>query len=85
MDADSTVPIAPATEDPCAAGLARAIRAAGGTHRALADKLGLSRAAISQWDKIPVNRLAAVSRVTGIPLSELRPDLDFSASPTEAA
>ena len=37
--------------------------------------LGLSRAAVSNWKRIPAERVLEVERVTGIPRHELRPDL----------
>lgn len=42
---------------------------------ALSKALGLSRAAVSQWSKVPIERLADVERLTGIPRRELRPDV----------
>lgn len=54
-------------------GLKRAIQAAG-TGERLAAELGITPQAISQWDKIPLNRVFEVERITGIPHHELRPD-----------
>ena len=51
---------------------------------ALAKALGLTQPAIARWIKrrrIPAERTLDVSRVTGIPVSELRPDI----YPDEAA
>ena len=42
---------------------------------ALSEKLGLSRAAVSQWKRVPIERVADVERVTGIPREALRPDI----------
>ena len=42
---------------------------------ALAVQLGISRAAISQWQRVPAERVLDVERITGIPRIELRPDL----------
>lgn len=42
---------------------------------ALSRKLGLSRAAVSQWRRVPVDRVIAVERITGIPREQLRPDI----------
>lgn len=50
----------------------RAIDAAGSAS-ALADKLGITRSAVSQWKKIPAWHLSKVSEVTGIPVEELLP------------
>jgi len=41
----------------------------------IAKEAGISRGAVSMWKRIPVNRLAAVERVTGIPRNRLRPDI----------
>lgn len=45
----------------------------------LAREIGITRGAVAQWEKVPAERIGDVSRVTGIPLDVLRPDL-FSAS-----
>jgi DNA-binding transcriptional regulator YdaS (Cro superfamily) len=37
--------------------------------------LGLSRSAISLWDKVPAEVVVEVERITGIPRERLRPDL----------
>jgi hypothetical protein len=54
--------------------MAAAIKAAGGIHT-LARKLGIRHEAIEQWKRIPVERLQAVAKVTGLPQHVLRPDL----------
>jgi len=54
--------------------IAAAIKAAGGL-RALARKLGIRHEAIEKWKCIPVERLQAVAKVTGLPQHVLRPDL----------
>jgi len=41
----------------------------------LAIGLGVTPTAIKQWDIIPAERMADVSRLTGIPMDELRPDI----------
>ena len=46
-----------------------------GSIAALAGHLGLTRSAICQWDKIPAERVVRVETVTGVPRSQLRPDL----------
>jgi len=41
----------------------------------LAVDLNISPSAISMWNgKVPLDRLSDVSRLTGIPMEELRPD-----------
>jgi DNA-binding transcriptional regulator YdaS (Cro superfamily) len=52
----------------------RAVEAAGGVTK-LAEALSITRSAVSQWDEIPMERVFEVSRVTGVPVHELRPDL----------
>jgi DNA-binding transcriptional regulator YdaS (Cro superfamily) len=54
--------------------LKEAIRVAG-SKNALAQRLGVTRGAVSQWTRIPVKRVPAVERATGIPRCRLRPDL----------
>jgi DNA-binding transcriptional regulator YdaS (Cro superfamily) len=41
----------------------------------LAREIGITRGAVAQWKDVPAERIFAVSRVTGIPLERLRPDL----------
>ncbi len=66
-------------------GLDHAIRAAGGIG-ALARALGLSQPAISDWHRIPAERVLAVEALTGVHRTALRPDLypmTDDAPPTE--
>jgi hypothetical protein len=53
----------------------------------LAQQLGITTGAISQWRVVPANRVLAVEAATGISRQELRPDLFGPAVPpqTEAA
>jgi TorA maturation chaperone TorD len=55
-------------------GLVEAIRAAGGV-RALAQKIGISQPSVSNWTRVPVDRVRAVEAATGVNRSVLRPDL----------
>ena len=55
-------------------GIEEAIRAAGGIG-ALARALGISQPAVSNWKRIPADRVVAVEAVTGVHRSLLRPDL----------
>lgn len=50
----------------------------------IAKAAGVSTAAVSQWRKVPAWHVETVSRVTGVPPHELRPDLHKPppASPT---
>ena len=41
----------------------------------IARGLGLSRAAITKWPRVPAERVVAVEKITGIPRQLLRPDL----------
>lgn len=54
--------------------LLRAIEAAGGLAK-LAEPLGITAQAVSQWDEVPPLRVLAVEKLTGISRSDLRPDL----------
>jgi TorA maturation chaperone TorD len=56
------------------AGLEEAIRAAGGVG-ALAQKIGISQPSVSNWSRVPAERVVAVEAVTGVGRSVLRPDL----------
>lgn len=55
-------------------GLERAIGAAGGV-RSLARALGVSQPAVSNWKRVPADRVLAVESATGVARAELRPDL----------
>jgi len=50
------------------------ISAAGGVPK-LATALGISRHAIYQWDRIPIERVPAIVKITGISKAKLRPDI----------
>ena len=41
----------------------------------LAEAIGISPSAISMWSRVPADRLMDVSRASGIPPNDLRPDL----------
>jgi TorA maturation chaperone TorD len=55
-------------------GLREALRAAGGV-RALAQKIGISQPSVSNWTRVPADRVRAVEAVTGVNRAVLRPDL----------
>jgi TorA maturation chaperone TorD len=55
-------------------GLSEAIRAVGGVSE-LARRIGISQPSVSNWDRIPAERVAAVESATGIARTVLRPDL----------
>ncbi len=55
-------------------GLERAIDAAGGVAQ-LARKIGISQPSVSNWNKVPAQRVSAVEAATGVSRNDLRPDL----------
>ncbi|MDX3965342.1 MAG: molecular chaperone TorD family protein [Bradyrhizobium sp.] len=55
-------------------GLDRAIDAAGGIAQ-LARKIGISQPSVSNWTRVPAQRVIAVETATGISRNDLRPDL----------
>jgi hypothetical protein len=55
-------------------GLEQAIRAAGGVG-ALAHKIGISQPSVSNWSRVPAERVVSVEAVTGVTRAILRPDL----------
>ncbi|KWV50918.1 molecular chaperone [Bradyrhizobium macuxiense] len=56
------------------AGLERAIGAAGGVAE-LARKIGIAQPSVSNWNRVPAQRVIAVETATGVPRKLLRPDL----------
>jgi TorA maturation chaperone TorD len=61
-------------------GLQQAINAAGSVSE-LARKIGITQPSVSNWSRIPAERIAAVEEVTGVDRALLRPDLFGGASP----
>ncbi len=55
-------------------GLDEAIRVAGGVG-ALARKIGISQPSVSNWERIPAERVLSVEAATGVSRTVLRPDL----------
>ncbi|TMJ92271.1 MAG: molecular chaperone [Alphaproteobacteria bacterium] len=55
-------------------GLEEAIRVAGGVG-ALAKKLGISQPSVSNWSRVPAERVLSVEAATGVSRAALRPDL----------
>src|SRR5690349_4414867 len=55
-------------------GLNEAIQAIGGVSE-LARRIGISQPSVSNWDKVPAERVLAVEAATGIARMRLRPDL----------
>jgi len=55
-------------------GLSEAIQAAGGVSQ-LARRIGISQPSVSNWDKVPAERVLAIEATTGVNRKVLRPDL----------
>ncbi|HWV52130.1 Cro/CI family transcriptional regulator [Pseudorhodoplanes sp.] len=55
-------------------GLEEAIRAAGGVSE-LARRIGISQPSVSNWDRVPAERVIAVEQATNVSRAVLRPDL----------
>ena len=55
-------------------GLSEAIQAAGGVSE-LARRVGISQPSVSNWDKVPAERVLVVEAATGVNRKVLRPDL----------
>jgi TorA maturation chaperone TorD len=55
-------------------GLSAAIQAVGGVSE-LARRIGISQPSVSNWDKVPAERVLAVEAATGVARMRLRPDL----------
>ncbi len=55
-------------------GLSEAIRAAGGVSE-LARQIGISQPSVSNWIRVPAERVVSVETVTGVDRTLLRPDL----------
>lgn len=53
---------------------ALAIKLAGG-RRALAQQLGLTKLAIREWKRVPIQHVRRVSEITGLPPHDIRPDI----------
>src|ERR1700704_2934376 len=55
-------------------GLSEAIQAVGGVSE-LARRVGIAQPSVSNWDKVPAERVLAVEAATGVARMRLRPDL----------
>ena len=60
------------------------LRASGGTG-ALAEALGISSHAISQWSRVPAERVGQVARITGLSPDQIRPDIFVEIPDTSSA
>jgi TorA maturation chaperone TorD len=65
-------------------GLERAIDAAGGVAE-LARKIGIAQPSVSNWNRVPAQRVIAVESVTGVSRRVLRPDLYSEPAVTDGA
>ncbi len=61
-------------------GLTRAIEKVGGVAE-LARKIGIAQPSVSNWNRVPAQRVIAVEAATGISRRELRPDLYDESEP----
>jgi TorA maturation chaperone TorD/DNA-binding transcriptional regulator YdaS (Cro superfamily) len=66
------------------AGLERAIDAAGGVAQ-LARKIGIAQPSVSNWTRVPAQRVIAVETATGVSRKVLRPDLYSEHAVTDDA
>ena len=66
------------------AGLERAIDAAGGVAQ-LARRIGIAQPSVSNWNRVPAERVIAVESATGVPRKVLRPDLYGEPAVTDGA
>lgn len=53
----------------------QALKESGVPFAEIARRIGITRGAIYQWDRVPAERLGQISSITGIPPERLRPDL----------
>jgi len=60
-----------------------AVERAGGVTK-LAEAINVTRSAVSQWQRIPAERVLEVERVSGVSRTILRPDL-YPAEPAGVA
>jgi pyruvate kinase len=64
--------------------LDRLMQIRGATKR-LAEGLGISTAAVSQWERVPRERVVQAAAILGVSPRDLRPDLYPANEPAEAA
>ena len=51
------------------------LRAKRGLLAQIARALGVTKAAVGRWERVPAERVVEIERITGIPRQQLRPDL----------
>jgi DNA-binding transcriptional regulator YdaS (Cro superfamily) len=54
------------------------LRSQPGTLGRIARELGVTRAAVTKWDEIPLHRVPDVERITGYSRKALRPDFPWA-------
>lgn len=59
-----------------------AVRRVGSKGR-VAKRLGISRQAVDQWEKVPAERVLALESISGVSRYQLRPDI-YGPGPSEA-
>src|SRR5436190_18970626 len=64
-------------------GLEEAIKAAGGV-ASLARAIGIAQPSVSNWTRVPAERVLAVEALTNVPRFVLRPDIYGEASPSRS-
>jgi DNA-binding transcriptional regulator YdaS (Cro superfamily) len=64
--------------------LIRAKKSVGGNSGLALALTGITPQAISQWNRVPAERVLDVERITGVPRHELRPDI-YPAPVSQAA
>jgi DNA-binding transcriptional regulator YdaS (Cro superfamily) len=67
-------PMSITTKQALGQALLRALDRVGGTVR-MAETVGVTPQAVSQWAHIPIHHVPRISGVTGLPRHKLRPDL----------
>jgi DNA-binding transcriptional regulator YdaS (Cro superfamily) len=55
-----------------------------GSASELARQLGITPAAVLQWDKVPASRVLEVERISGVSRHDVRPDV-FGSRPIQEA
>ena len=62
----------------------KAAEKAGGVVK-LASALGIRHPSFHSWERVPAERVLEISKFSGVPPHEIRPDIYPAPTPTEAA